>query len=331
METCYTGDIFSGLESVTTDLAHTSMTALGSSLALLIGAWAAVYFAWHTVQAIGGRFDPQTGFIAILTQLGIYVFVGTLLAGGAATQFWWPVFDFLKDLGPWAGSVILAASSTVELQGQGISGLLCTTESVFNDRIFTQLRSMTDDVSWTAALTVWGGVLLLVVVFVLLIWKMIKSVIGSYFKIMGIGILSPFIVAALADKNTRPITTHGIKIMVSGAFELFLASAAASAVLILMEGVLGLLESPPGEGANILFSQEYWTLLLTGLFLVVVYDQLMSVAGQLMQVFGQSAQNAVQPMAAAASAAGFVTSAANPMAAAAAQLAKVASKMGKGG
>jgi hypothetical protein len=217
-------------------------------------------------------------------------------------------------------------STTIEVRGTGIAGLLCTTELIFSEHVLKQLQGMSDDVSWTDTLSIWGGVVLLTIVFVMLIWKMLKSIVGAYFKIMGVGILSPFVVAALADRNTRPVATAGVKIMLSGAFELFLSSAAASAVLLLMQGLFSLLDSAPGEGANVLFGPEYWRLLLTGLFLTVVYDQLIGVAGQLLQVVGQQAQNAVQPMAAAASAAGFVASAANPMAAVATPLAKIAAQ-----
>ncbi|MCZ4283133.1 hypothetical protein O4H49_20280 [Kiloniella laminariae] len=293
MDECIVGDVFYGLDSVTTQLAKASLEALGYSLSSLIGAWAAVYMAWRLINAIGGRFDPQTNFMDIASYIFILMLVSAVLAGGAATDFWWPIFDFLKNLGPWAGTKILEVTGSVEVKSTGIGGLLCATELVFLDHIFGQLFAMADDIDIWAKLSVIVGVVLLCIPFMVLVWTMIKSVIGSYFKIMGIGILSPFMIAALADKSTRPIFIAGLKIMLTSALELFLAAAAASAVLIIMSGIFDLTESAPESGANVIFSKEYWQLLLTGVLLMFLYHKLIEVAGMALQVFGETADKGI--------------------------------------
>lgn len=308
MGQCYSGDIFQSLDSVATQIAFASMDTLGLAMVSLIGGWALVYSAWNIIQYIAGRYDAAAAPGNAIVQVMIYIIVIFILSGGAATQFWWPIFEFLKDVGPWAGSLIIAATGDGSVQGNGVEGLLCTTEHQVFDRSFALIKLMGDDIGITDKISTVAAVILLGVVFIVLVWKMIKGVVGAYMKIMAIGILSPFLVAMTADKHTRPVFVSGLKIMLSGAFELVLASAAVATVLMLMNGIYGLLGSAPREGANVAFSSEYWTLLLTGALLLLTYEILIGVASQITQVFGQSAQQAMQPISQAVQAAGFVGS-----------------------
>ena len=202
---------------------------------------------------------------------------------------WWPVFNFLRELGPWSGTQIIGFYSNVTVTETGMAGLLSATEQSILGVVFSTLTVQLEDISFMSKMGMVLGNLVLSLVYIILVWNMIKGVLFSSFKIAAVGLIAPFLVFSFAFSETRIYTISAVRILVTAAFELILASSAVAVVLYLMSTVERLFtESVPFEGVNATFGSEYMVVLGTGLAMTVVHSVFMEVAGQITMTFGQN-------------------------------------------
>ena len=309
-DNCYIGRVWGYFDAALTDMGHLSLAALGEPLAGLLVAWTAVVFAWKIIRGIMQGLGESV-FGDAMVGLFFPIFTITLLYTAGAAQWYWPLFDGLKDFGPWAATVFLGEISGTDYTGTGISGLMCAVEKSLLAEFIQFAEILFNDISiWNKLIYVIGS-LVLTFPFIWLIWELQKGVLFAYMKIQAIGILSPFIILCLGDRNVRPIVTHAVKIMVTSGLELLLSAASVAMIIHLSNQLTTLFRADPETGSYIIFSADYWSLLFTAIILLFVHKALISVAQQLMQTAGDTASDAVQPARGIAQAAGFVGAAAS--------------------
>ena len=131
IEQCFLGSIWGNFDAVLTDMGHLSLSALGKPLASLLVAWTAVVLAWKIINAIARGHGE---IVQALADTIIPIFVIALLVTTGTEQWYWPLFDGLKDFGPWAATVFLGEIGGTDYTGTGISGLMCAVqENLFSE------------------------------------------------------------------------------------------------------------------------------------------------------------------------------------------------------
>lgn len=257
---------------------------VGPYLSNLIAVIAVVVMLYGIILAV---FRPSQVIVEMyLRNFVMWSFTSALLLSAPA---WFTFFSAIADMGPYLGTKVISQYSHNPIEREGLVGLIEAIEVGFVNKLKMAFLHWFDDVSLMSRFITWGGSILLSAVFLIVSYQMFSGVLRGYFKVVAIGILSPFIVFFAAFDGTRSISIAGVRVLLAATMELFVACVIASAMLFLfdqMQGEFNLVEA----GSYIAASDRFLSVLMTGVAMLLVHSVFTEVIGQITLTFGTAAK-----------------------------------------
>lgn len=273
--------LHSGLES-----AYLAMwQATGPAVMALASALIAIQIAWDIIQLFKG--DGDAG-IAVTETRDRLVWMGIVITLMTNPDVLWDyLFTFFLNIGPYLGIQVLDNFTDTPTFDFGITGFLAIIEdSFFTSVIKMVMRSLDGMYIFTTGAIEVLTVLIIVIVYGIFLYKIILSSVQSLVQIYIVGFFAVFWMAALAFPQTRTVFFHALRIMFTASLQLLAVAGAITIILAGMADAFPELSDPDNTALTTNVASEQWfTLLLTGIFMVFVVDIALSLPGLVMQTF----------------------------------------------
>ncbi len=247
---------------------------------------------WVVVTAgylIAGQ--PQKPWQELVVDLARFGMVVAVLQTGA---LWWGLFDMIATIGFGVGAKAITVFDGTAPAREGIAGLVAVAEKAIRSTFGSQFSAMLSDMSFRNIGNAFL-IALLFLVYLALAWQMMKTIVAAYITVFGVGVLSPFVVAAYAFDQTRDMSKGALRLLASAAFQLILSASLLGLVVGMVRDVVSRSLPGPGRGpSGFLLGEDYVIMLVAGAVFYFVYDKLMHVAAQLTQVIEASCAGGYQ-------------------------------------
>lgn len=287
---CVTCQPFIQLESAFDILSETSFSIIAPWLVDLLFFAFSMVFILEMIKALTNN-SPN------LQMLTIKFVVMAFAAAFLDFASWIPLgtFQFLSEIGPYFGQMLIETVGQYQSDYGGISGLLDAAEGSVFGRIAEAAVTLMGNVGITSKLSKWAGTVLLSIVYGVLAYQMIRGVVKAYFVIQTNRILLPFLIFFWSIDEFRIYAINGFRESIVAAFEFILGSVSIVVVLILMENVsqLDIIAGPNAADtvANfVAWQADFFAIIGAGLLMIFAHSVLMEQGGKIMLSFGQNAK-----------------------------------------
>lgn len=261
-----------------------SYDVIGPYLANLMASIAMVVMLYGIIMAL---FRPSNVILEMyLRNLVMWVFVSTLLLSASS---WFTFFNAVADIGPYLGTKVISQFSASTIERTGLVGILEAIEVGYLDKLKTAYTHWVDKVSFMSRMYSWAGSVMLGAVFLIVSYQLFAGILRGHFKIIAIGILSPFIVFFAAFDSTRSISIAGMRVLLAATMELFVACIITATLLFLFDQMQG--EFDFASAGDYFSTGNYFLgVLMTGVAMLLVHSVFTEVIGQITLTFGTAAK-----------------------------------------
>lgn len=284
MNICVTCYPFEKIDETFSEVYVQGYDIVGPYLAELMSSIATVVMVYGIIMAL---YRPGNVILEMyFRNIVMWLFVAALLLSAPA---WFTFFKAVADLGPYLGTKVISQYSHNPIEREGLVGIIEAIEVGFVNKLIMSFRYWGDAVSFMSKFILWAGSILLSVVFLTVSYQMFSGILTGYFKIIAIGILSPFIVFFAAFDGTRSISIAAVRVLLAATLELFVACVIAAAMLYLFDQMQG--EYNFNRAGNFLeASDRFLGVLMTGVAMLLVHRVFIEVIGQITLTFGTAAK-----------------------------------------
>jgi len=284
MSVCVSCIPFQALQTTFADVYVNSYEIVGPYLSELMVGAVGITMVYGIAQAL---WRPGNVIVELYVRnITMWVMISFLLLNASG---WWTFFHALAETGPWLGIKVSSNYSNITVQNTGLVGMMETIEVGFYEKLSDAYSVLGSNVSIFQKLSSWASSVLLAVIYLIVLFQLISGILLSYFKIVAIGTLSPFVVFFLAFDPTRSISIAAIRVLLAATLELFMACIVTAAILFLFQQIYD--QTRLDETVTAFQSGgNYLLFLMTGLAMLLIHRVFTDVISQITLTFGATAQ-----------------------------------------
>ena len=283
---CLNCEAFAGLEVTVQEAYLSAFPVAATGLNALLVSLAALRLLYLIGQFIkGSATNLQVGNFVL--EIIVFSFVSALLHGDGG--MFWPLYQFIVDIGPWVGIQLVKMGGADTGGYEGFAGLIYVADNSVLRNVFSVLLDQSKDISLFAQLGHIVGILVLFVVYLSLSWKMTKTYLIGFFEATAVAVLAPFVITFVAFQQTRPLTLGAFRVLFASTAKMILGAMTIVVVLMLMENVNELFQvALPKQGLNSIWGTEFMIALFTGFMMTLATSVFEDVANRVFMTFGKN-------------------------------------------